>query len=76
MTYINIDLRLNNLSSFTQSFQNVFRSFSLAGKTTALNSSRAEKLIIDRADFYAKASKRDASIISIDRLLKAQGNAW
>jgi len=76
MNHINIDLRLNNLNTFTQSFQNVFRNFSLAGKIIASNSNRAENLIIDRANFYANTTKRDASIISIDRLLKAQGNAW
>jgi hypothetical protein len=76
MTYINIDLRLNNLSSFTQSFQNLFRNFSLAKTIAASNSSRTEKSINDRVDFYAKATKRDISIISIDRQLKAQGNAW
>jgi len=76
MNNINIDLRINNLSSFTQSFQNAFRSFSLAGKIIASNSNRAENLILDRANFYANAAKRDASIINIDRLLIAQGNAW
>ncbi|MCJ8298389.1 MAG: hypothetical protein MJK13_05545 [Pseudomonadales bacterium] len=78
MTYINVDLRLNNLTAaFNETLHDLFNSFKLADKKTAI-SRREEnvKAITDSADYYAKAPKRGSALVSIDRELKAQGNAW
>lgn len=80
MTHINIDLRLNNLTAFTQALQHFFASFNLADKKAA-HSSNAVNAVNANAknistDFYAKASHENPSIVNIDRQLTAQGNAW
>jgi len=78
MTYINVDLRLNNLTAaFNETLQDLFNSFKLADKKI-LNSDSKEssEAITDSADYYAKAPKRGSASVSIDRKLKAQGNAW
>jgi len=76
MTYINIDLRLTNLTSFT-ALQAFFRSFYLTDKKTATSSNKvAIKAGNDSADYYAAAAKKDTTLVSIERQLAAYGNAW
>ena len=78
MTSINIDLRLNNLTvAFTETLHDFFNSFKLSEiSTVSIASNENAKVITDSADYYAKAPKRGSASISIDRELKAQGNAW
>ena len=78
MTYINVDLRLNNLTTaFNEALQDVFNSFKLSEKSTFnSNSKDSAEAISDSADYYAKAPKRGSALVSIDRELNAQGNAW
>ena len=78
MTYINVDLRLNNLTAaFNEALQNLFNSFKLSEKNVVSNDTKENaEAITDSADYYAKAPKRGSASVSIDRKLKAQGNAW
>jgi hypothetical protein len=77
MTYINVDLRLNNLTAaFNEALQDLFNSFKVSEKSTFNNSKDSAEAITDSADYYAKAPKRGSASASIDRELKAQGNAW
>ena len=78
MTYINVDLRLNNLTAaFNETLHELFNSFKLADKKTVISSSEENATAItDSADYYAKAPKRGSALVSIDRELNAQGNAW
>ena len=78
MTYINVDLRINNLAAaFSETLHDLFNSFKLADKNTAISSSEENaKTITDSADYYAKAPKRGSALVSIDRELTALGNAW
>ena len=78
MTYINVDLRINNLAAaFSETLHDLFNSFKLADKNTAISSSEENaKTITDSADYYAKAPKRGFAPVRIDRELTALGNAW
>ncbi|EPJ55422.1 MAG: hypothetical protein OFPI_04000 [Osedax symbiont Rs2] len=78
MTYINVDLRLNNLvAAFNEALQDVFNNLKLSEKHAASSESKEKaNTINDSVDYYAKAPKRGSAAVGIDRELKAQGNAW
>ncbi|EPJ55419.1 MAG: hypothetical protein OFPI_03970 [Osedax symbiont Rs2] len=78
MTYINVDLRLNNLTAaFNEALQDLFNSFKLSEKNVVSNDTKEDaEAINDSADYYANAPKRGTAAVNIDRKLKAQGNAW
>jgi len=78
MTFINVDLRLNNLTAaFNATLDDLLNSFNLSDtKAVASNSKEYAETINNSEDYYTKAPKRGSESVSIERELKAQGNAW
>ena len=78
MNYVNTDIRKNNLAAeIVESVSATLgRVTSAISKSTEVSDKRASKVIINAADYYAKAPKKSTPTARIDREFNAQGNAW